>query len=111
MICLLWACLTVQLTPAHVLRVIDGDTFILYAVGVPPEERIRVLGVDAWERTDSLGPAATAFTREWLARGPFLLETCRRDSFGRYLAIITRGADTLAAELVHAGLGKAMPYP
>jgi endonuclease YncB( thermonuclease family) len=103
------ACLIVLLAPGSVARVIDGDTFILYHVGVPPEERVRVLGVNAVELRDTLGPAARTFAIEWLGRGPFALSTCRRDSFGRLLGIVTRGADTLAADLVRARLGTAVP--
>jgi endonuclease YncB( thermonuclease family) len=102
---LAYACLAVQLGPGAVQRVIDGDTFVLYHVGVPPEERVRLLGVDAAELRDSLGTAARTFTETWLSRGPFTLFACRRDSFGRLLAVVTRGADTLAVDLIRAGLG------
>lgn len=104
----LLACLTVLLTPGHVMRTIDGDTFVTYnSVGIPAEERIRLLGVDTPEIRDTLGPAAKAFTAAWLAQGPFTLATCRRDSFGRLLAVVIRGTDTLAVDLIHARLGVA----
>jgi endonuclease YncB( thermonuclease family) len=102
-------CLEVQLTPVHVARTIDGDTFILLAFGVPPEERVRILGVDTPELHDSLTTKAREardYTRAWLADGPFTITTCKRDSFGRYLATVTRGTtDTLAVDLIRAGLG------
>lgn len=101
------ACLALTISPAQVQRYIDGDTIVLFSVGIPPEERIRLLGVDAAEIRDTLGPAARAFTIEWLSRGPFKLETCRRDSFGRLLAVVTRGTDTLATDLIRARLGVA----
>jgi endonuclease YncB( thermonuclease family) len=85
--------------------VIDGDTFVLYNVAVPAEDRVRVLGVDAAEIRDTLGPAARAFTTEWLTRGNFRIHTCKRDSFGRLLGTVTRGTDTLATALVNARLG------
>lgn len=100
------ACLLLLLTPGYVMRVIDADTFVLYSVGVPAEERVRLLGVDAVEIRDTLGAAAKAFTTEWLSRGPFQLHTCKRDSFGRLLAVVYRGSDTLASSLVRAHLGK-----
>lgn len=103
----LLACLTLLLSPSYVMRVVDADTFILHSVSVPPEERVRVLGVDAVELRDSLGPAARAFTQEWLARGPFWVQTCKRDSFGRLLGIVWRGPDTLATALINARLGEA----
>lgn len=100
-------CLTLQVPSAQVSRVLDGDTFGLYAVGVPAEERVRVLGVDAAEIRDSLGPAARAYTVEWLSRGPFMLAACKRDSFGRLLGVVSRGVDTLAVDLIAAKLGVA----
>jgi endonuclease YncB( thermonuclease family) len=99
------SCLTILLAPGHVMRVIDADTFVLFHIGVPAEERVRVLGVDAAEIRDTLGPAAKAFTLAWIAAGPFTVETCKRDSFGRLLGVVTRGADTLASALIQAGLG------
>jgi endonuclease YncB( thermonuclease family) len=98
-------CLSLLIQPGQVKRVIDGDTFILYSVGVTDEERVRVLRVDAVELSDSLGPRARSFTQQWLARGPFTVNGCRRDSFGRILADVTRGTDTLSVQLVNAGLG------
>lgn len=100
-------CLSLLLQPGAVKRVVDGDTFVLYAVGVTDEERVRVLGVDAAELREPLGPAARDFTAAWLRQGPFQADACRRDSFGRLLAVVTRGADTLAVDLVKAGLGVA----
>jgi endonuclease YncB( thermonuclease family) len=101
----LLACLMLVLTPGYVSRVIDGDTFILYSIGVPAEERVRLLNVDAAEIRDTLGPAAKAFTAGWIAAGPFKVESCKRDSFGRLLADVTRGVDTLAVDLIQAKLG------
>jgi endonuclease YncB( thermonuclease family) len=98
-------CLSLLIQPGQVKRVIDGDTFSLYNVGVTDEERVRVLRVDAWEISDSLGPAAKAFTTQWLARGPFTVNGCKRDGFGRILADVTRGTDTLSVQLIKAGLG------
>ncbi len=102
-------CWDLLIPPAQVARVLDGDTFDLYALGLTPLERVRLLGVDTAELGDSLGPAARDSTRAWLARGPFVLAGCRRDHFGRLLAAVTRGADTLAQDLIRWGLGRPMP--
>lgn len=102
-------CLGLLITPRQVARTLDGDTFALYAVGISTEEHVRILGVDTPELRDSLTqPAreARAFTQQWLARGDFTLYTCKRDSFGRLLAVISRGNDTLAVALTHAHLIK-----
>ena len=99
-------CLSLELTPRYVMRVIDGDTFILFAIATPPEERIRVLGVDTPERgSGPLADSATAFTTRWLAAGNFSLNACKRDSFGRLLAHVTRAGQDLADTLIVLKLG------
>ena len=95
-------------------RVIDGDTFV---ANVPiwmdvtlTDQRVRVLGVNTPEPrapTMAAGLAATAFTREWLARGPITIEACKRDAFGRVLGVVRRGDETLAAAVIAAGHGVA----
>ena len=94
------ACIVLSLSPGHVMRVIDGDSFILYSIRVPPEERVRVLGVDCPERGQPGYTEAGEFTRLWLARGPFVLHSCKRDSFGRLLADVSRGTEKLADILI-----------
>lgn len=101
-------CLALQLLPGHVLRVIDGDTFVLYHVGIPAEERVRVLGINTPERGRPGSVEATTFTRTWLAAGPWTLTACKRDSFGRLLGTATRGPDDLGAQLIGAGLAVEM---
>lgn len=101
-------CVAMQVTPGHVSRVLDGDTFALYHVGTPPEERVRILGVNTPERGQPGAAEATAFTKDWLARGPFDLTACKRDSFGRLLGSVTRNGESVAGELIDRGLGK--PY-
>ncbi len=104
---LLLLCLAISTTPGHVSRVLDGDTFALYHVGTPPEEKVRVLGVNTPERGQPLYAEAGAFTKSWLAEGPFELTACKRDSFGRLLGTITRGDDNLGQSLLKAGLAKS----
>lgn len=96
-------CLTLTVDPAQVKRIIDGDTFALYHVGVPAEERIRVTPIDTPERGKAGYVEATLFTLNWLKAGPFDVITCKRDSFGRLLADVSRDGVLLADELVKAG--------
>lgn len=111
---LLWwllPCFSMLVPSQQVSRTLDGDTFALYTIGIPAEEHLRVLGVNTPEMRDSLttlSREARAFTRTWLAQGPFTITMCKRDSFGRYLATVSRGTDTLAVALIQAGLG--VPY-
>lgn len=102
---LLLLCLTLIIPPRQVSRVIDGDTFILYAVQVPPEERLRVLEIDAPERGQPDFDAARQFTIDWLAQGDFTITACKRDSFGRLLVRVTRNGVSLADALYAAGHG------
>lgn len=105
----LLVCIHVTLIPGHVKRVVDGDTAIFYSpMSLGGEVRFRLLGVDAPELRDSLGPEAGDYTREWLSRGPFDFDACKNDSFGRMLAWVYRGSDTLAVDLIHDHLGKPM---
>lgn len=103
---LILLCLVVQLSPKHVARVIDGDTFVLYHVGIPAEERIRLLGVDTPERGKPGFTEAMAFTSSWLSQGDFILTACKRDSFGRMLATAQRGEHDLGHDLITAGFAE-----
>lgn len=97
-------CLLLELTPGHVKRVKDGDTFVLYHVGVPPQEVVRVMRVDTPEPGQPLAAEATQFTTTWLQAGPFTLTTCKRDGFGRLLGVVERNDEELAEVLIGAGL-------
>ena len=105
---LLLLCLSFVLQPEHVKRVIDGDTFILFHVGIPAEERVRLLGVDTPEKGQAGYDAATEFTTAWLKAGPSELTACKRDSFGRLLGGITRGKESLSGALLENGYAKEM---
>lgn len=105
---LLLLCLSFVLEPEHVKRVIDGDTFVLFSVGVPAEERVRLLGVDTPEKGQPGYDAASEFTTVWLKAGPSELTTCKRDSFGRLLGGITRGKESLSGALLENGYAKEM---
>lgn len=102
-------CLILTLTPGHVRRVVDGDTWIAYHVGVPPEERIRVLGVDTPERGEPGYDEARLLTGAWLAVDTFTVRACRRDSFGRLLADVSRNFRMLSDTLIAAGYGIRVP--
>lgn len=99
-------CLSLTIHPDHVKRVIDGDTFVLYHVGVGGEEHVRLLGVDTPERGQENFKEATQFTQEWIAQGPFSLEACSRDKYGRLLGTVRRQTDDLGDALRRADLIK-----
>ena len=101
-------CATLQLDPTWVLRVKDGDTFVIRNAGITTYEDVRVCCVDTPEKKDPGFDDATAFTDRWLHTGPFTLDVCKRDSFGRLLGVVTRDGHDLATDLLEAGL--AVPY-
>ena len=101
---LLLLCLTMLVLPGHVKRILDGDTFALYSVGVINEERVRLLGVDTPEKHQPNYFQSMAFTKTWLGHGTSTLTACKRDSFGRLLGTVTRGTEDLGKQLIAAGL-------
>ena len=87
----LLTCLTVVLPPQAVKRIVDGDTFVLHnGDDISGEVWIRVAGIDVREVRDSIWYAARDSAGAWLARGSFTIHACRRDSFGRLLAWVSR---------------------
>lgn len=97
-------CMTLDVQPDQVLGNYDGDTFTL-SLGALGEVRIRVEGVDTPERTKKQAgwKEAKDFTAQWLAQGPFKLQTCFVLTLGRLVAIPSRDGSTLADALIAAG--------
>jgi micrococcal nuclease len=93
-------------------RVVDGDTLVL-EVGA----RVRLIGADTPETVqpnhpvESFGPAATAFTEQFIAdaRGQVHLrmDRERKDRFDRFLAYVYAGDRMLNEELIRTGLAVA----
>lgn len=95
--------------PVRTNCVVDGDTF-WYA-----GEKVRVADINTPEvsrpecgREARLGQAATERLRALLNAGPFTLEPADRDRdrYGRLLRVVTRGGESLGAELVREGLAE-----
>jgi endonuclease YncB( thermonuclease family) len=96
--------------PLVILRVMDGDSFVCN-IDVTKDitlkkQKIRLLGCDAWEKRDPLGPQATQFAKDFLSTDTLtLVTTTKRDSFGRMLGNVRNGAgDYLKDGLTSAGL-------
>jgi micrococcal nuclease len=107
---------------ARVLRVIDGDTLLVYRSG--ETERVRLVGIDAPETSSTRygypecgGRAASAATRNWVRQAGQRVHLSgdrlapARDRYGRLLASVTdaRGRD-LAGWLVSRGLARTVFY-
>lgn len=86
---------------ARVSKVIDGDTFTLSG----QSRRIRVWGLDAPERSDPGGPAATAAMRGLISGVRLHCDIRDIDRYGRYVAqcFLPDGRD-IAAEMIRAGV-------
>ena|SRR5437870_4310922 len=98
---------------AHPVRAVDGDTVDVIVetwIGfgsrpVLTPERIRVLGVNTPERGQPGFQEASDYSEAWLMKGDVTLSGCARDTFGRVLATVTRGPDSLADLLIVNLLG------
>lgn len=99
---------------ANLKRVIDGDTIeVTLDVGFHSYrvERLRLLGIDCPEMTGDTkqaGEAAKAYTQGWLdlhrdSQYPLIVTTHKTDDFGRYLAVVSCGLDTLNNDLLSSG--------
>lgn len=98
---------------AKLVRVIDGDTCeveIDLGFLLTKRERVRVLGVNCPEMkgaTKAAGQAAKEFAVQWFAdrSAEFVVRTVKdkEDSFGRFLAEIVSGDDSLGADLLAHG--------
>lgn len=119
------ACVTIGVEPsatpsdvsvATVIRVIDGDTIVASSGGT--EERVRFIGMDTPERSDPLGPRATAFLKDLLPVGTSIVyktDVGQRDRYGRLLAYVWLFAQadqdpehSLNARLLSAGWARTM---
>jgi len=87
--------------PCTITKAIDGDTFIVNIdLGFDihlDNQRLRLLGVDAFERSSEKGKQAHQFVQQFLGRATLTADGAR-DSFGRLLGKLSaRGADVGAA--------------
>lgn len=97
-------CLNMTVKPEQVLGNYDGDTFTI-SLGAFGTAIVRVQDVDTPERTKKQPgwKEAKEFTAQWLAQGPFQLNTCFLLTLGRIVGSPSRDGTTLAAALIAAG--------
>ena len=91
----------------QVVRVIDGDTLVIHYDGEPTS--IRLPRVNAPERNESGGPAATDALRRLVdgrtVRISFTADR-KRDNFGRLLASVAVDGEDVETQLVRAGMAQ-----
>ena len=100
------ACLSIDVPPGAVINQPDGDTFHVFAFQPGGVVKIRVEGVDTPERHEPKWAEAKAFTRAWLAKGPFKVSTCGKPTIDRIVGTVERDGETLAQALKGAQLVK-----
>lgn len=85
---------------ARVSKIVDGDTFSLRGVS----RRIRVWGLDAPERREPEGPAATGTLRALIAGQTLVCEVRDMDRYGRIVGqcFLPDGRD-ITAEMIRSG--------
>jgi endonuclease YncB( thermonuclease family) len=104
---------------AELVKVIDGDTILLnFDLGffITFQSKVRLIGIDAPEIDTKKGKEAMAFVEKELAGANLIVETRKKEKYGRYLAFIyyhkdykdfediIRHGKLLNEELVKAGL-------
>lgn len=107
------ACLSIDVPPQAVLGNHDGDTFQVFSFQPGGVIKIRVEGVDTPELSKKNGMPdepgareASAFTKAWLAKGPFTVRTCGKPTLDRIVGAVSRDGKTLAEGLIAAGYHK-----
>ena len=93
---------------AELVRVIDGDTIdVDLDLGfdrIRARQRLRLLGVDTPERGQPAYQAASDLTRDQLATATdIIVNTVRKDSFGRWLARVWCDGVSLNDQLAERG--------
>lgn len=100
------ACLSIDVPPQVVVGQPDGDTFHVFSFQPGGVIKIRVQGVNTPELNAHGWAEAKAFTKEWLAKGVFRVNTCGRPTLDRIVATVERNGRTLAQDLIAAGYGQ-----
>lgn len=105
-------------TTYKIVRIVDGDTFIIDYNGV--EERVRLIGVDTPEsvhpdatKNSEFGKIASDFSKKYLDGKEVSLEldVQERDKYGRILAYMYVGGQMYNKILLQEGMAKVATYP
>lgn len=109
---------TEDLGTYKVVRVVDGDTFIINYNG--KEERVRLIGVDTpesvhpnEEKNTAFGKKVSNFSKEKLTNKEVQIEfdVSQRDKYGRLLCYVYVDGQMYNKLLLEEGLAKVATYP
>lgn len=93
-----------ELTPARVVKVVDGDTIDVLLPGRAAPLRVRYYGSDAPERGERCYKEATERNRDLTGEAVLLLPDARdKDRYGRLLRYVFRGDGTSIDSLLVSG--------
>jgi endonuclease YncB( thermonuclease family) len=92
---------TLTVLPGKVTRVVDGDTIVVLLTS--GTIRVRLHGIDAPERNQPGGPAATTWLAEELQNQQVQLEPVSQDRYDRMVAVVHREERNINRELIQAG--------
>ncbi|MDD3883802.1 MAG: thermonuclease family protein [Gallionella sp.] len=102
--CLLAAPVAAENFVARSVRVIDGDTLLVWReVGRRPI-KVRLADIDAPEHAQSFGDASTRSLAELTASGPVTVDPVAVDHFGRLVARVFSGETNVNAAQLQRGL-------
>ena len=82
------------------VRVTDGDTIVILSEG-NVQHKIRLQGIDAPERRQAYGTKSKEHLSEWVAGRFVVVETDKRDRYGRVVGkVLVGGKDVCLAQVV-----------
>ena len=82
------------------VRVTDGDTIVILSEG-NVQHKIRLQGIDAPERGQAYGTKSKEHLSEWVAGRFVVVETDKRDRYGRVVGkVLVGGKDVCLAQVV-----------
>jgi endonuclease YncB( thermonuclease family) len=86
----------------RVVRIVDGDTLVLEVSGA--RYRVRLAGIDAPERNQLWGEAATRELRRMLAGRAVVVEWHKRDRWKRLIGVVKLSGEDTNLHMVDRGL-------
>jgi endonuclease YncB( thermonuclease family) len=90
------------LLAGRVVRIVDGDTLVLEVDGY--RQRVRFAGIDAPERNQPWGEAATRELRRRLAGRAVVIEWHKKDRWKRLIGVVRLSGEDIGRQLVDRGL-------
>lgn len=94
---------SVASTDGKVVRIVDGDTVVIETTA-GKRERIRLAGIDAPERNQPWGDAATRELRRQVAGKTVLVSGNKRDRYDRLIGVLLLDGEDQNLHLVDRGL-------